>query len=99
MSQVTDTYTTPEVNGTFNDWCGGCAPMADDDADDIWVLDIVLEQGSYEYKFAYDAWTGQEELTEGDPVPSLPMHSRTGRLTSVLIQFSQRFAGDHAMNV
>lgn len=66
MSQVTDTYTTPEVNGTFNDWCGGCAPMADDDADDIWVLDIVLEQGSYEYKFAYDAWTGQEELTEGD---------------------------------
>ena len=67
MSEVTATYTTPEVNGTFNNWCGGCAPMSDVDADDIWELTISLPVGSYEYKFAYDAWAGQEELTPGSP--------------------------------
>jgi hypothetical protein len=29
MNQVTQGFTTPEVNGTFNNWCGGCAPMSD----------------------------------------------------------------------
>jgi 1,4-alpha-glucan branching enzyme len=65
MSEVTATYTTPEVNGTFNNWCGGCAPMSDVDGDDVWELTISLPVGSYEYKFAYDAWAGQEELTPG----------------------------------
>ena len=66
MSQVTESYTTPEVNGTFNGWCGGCAPMSDDDGDDIWELTITLPEGTYEYKFAYDSWAGDEALTEGD---------------------------------
>lgn len=67
MSEVSDPFTTPEVNGTFNDWCGGCAPMTDDDADNIWQITIDLEEGSYEYKFAADTWTIQESLTPGDP--------------------------------
>jgi hypothetical protein len=65
MSEVTATYTTPEVNGTFNNWCGGCAPMSDVDGDNVWELTISLPVGSYEYKFAYDSWAGQEELTPG----------------------------------
>jgi hypothetical protein len=65
MSQVTATYTTPEVNGTFNNWCGGCAPMTDANGDDIWELTISLPADTFEYKFAYDSWAGQESLTPG----------------------------------
>ncbi len=67
MNDVTDAFTTPEVNGTFNGWCGGCAPMSDVDGDNIWELSIALSEGTYEYKFAYDSWAGSESLTEGDP--------------------------------
>ncbi|MBK9454290.1 MAG: hypothetical protein IPO24_01265 [Bacteroidetes bacterium] len=66
MSTVAAAFTTPEVNGTFNGWCGGCAPLSDVNGDNIWELDILLPEGTYEYKFAYDAWAGQEELTSGD---------------------------------
>lgn len=65
MNNVTESFTTPEVNGTFNDWCGGCAPMSDGDGDGIWEITIPLPAGSYEYKFAYDAWAGQETLSPG----------------------------------
>ena len=65
MSDVTFNYGIPEVNGTFNGWCGGCAPMSDLDGDDIWTITIPLQAGAYEYKFAYDNWTGQEELIAG----------------------------------
>lgn len=67
MNEVLDPFTTPEVNGTFNGWCGGCAPMADPDGDNVWELTIPLAAGIYEYKYAYDAWAGSETLTEGDP--------------------------------
>jgi hypothetical protein len=70
MNEVTETFSTPEVNGTFNGWCGGCAPMSDADGDNIWELTILLMEGTYEYKFAYDSWAGQESLTEGDPCTS-----------------------------
>ena len=33
MNQVTDAFTTPEVNGTWNSWCGNCNPMNDADGD------------------------------------------------------------------
>jgi 1,4-alpha-glucan branching enzyme len=58
-------FTTPEVNGTFNNWCGGCAPMSDANGDNIWELTIALVPGTYEYKFAYDNWAGQEAMVEG----------------------------------
>jgi hypothetical protein len=61
------TFTTPEVNGTFNNWCGGCAPMSDANADNVWELTIPLNSGTYEYKYAYDTWAGSEALTAGDP--------------------------------
>jgi 1,4-alpha-glucan branching enzyme len=65
MSQVTDVFTTPEVNGSFNGWCGGCAPMSDANGDNIWELTIPLAADTFDYKFAYDTWAGQETLTPG----------------------------------
>jgi hypothetical protein len=66
MQNVTD-FTTPEVNGTFNGWCGGCFQLSDPDGDNIWSGTAMIPEGIYEYKFAYDAWTGQEYLTAGSP--------------------------------
>ena len=68
------TFTTPEVNGTWNNWCGNCNPMTDADGDGIWEATIPLLSGSYEYKFSADAWAIQEmndptaPCTNGDPV-------------------------------
>ena len=58
-------FTTPEVNGTFNGWCGNCNPMTDANADGVWETTLNLPAGTYEYKFAADAWTTQESLTPG----------------------------------
>jgi hypothetical protein len=66
MNNVTG-FTTPEVNGTFNGWCGGCFVMTDENADGIWVGTAQLEAGTYEYKYAYDAWAGSEQLMQGSP--------------------------------
>ncbi|MEY2938531.1 MAG: hypothetical protein RL062_1120 [Bacteroidota bacterium] len=65
MSQVPFNFTTPEINGTFNNWCGNCAVLADPENDNIWSITIPLAAGSYTYKFSYDNWTGQEELNVG----------------------------------
>ena len=67
MRGYSGTYTTPEVNGTFNGWCGNCNAMADPEGDSVWTVTISLWQDSIEYKFSHDTWTGQEELTVGDP--------------------------------
>ena len=55
----------PEVNGTFNNWCGNCNAMTDVNSDGIWETTISLAAGMYEYKFSYSAWTGQETLVPG----------------------------------
>jgi hypothetical protein len=65
MSQYIGSFTTPEVNGTFNNWCGGCAPMSDANGDNKWEITIPLIPGTYEYKFAFDSWAGQENLVAG----------------------------------
>lgn len=66
MRGYTGTYTTPELNGDYNGWCGNCNAMADPDVDSIWTISLDMHQDSIEYKFSHDSWTGQEELTEGD---------------------------------
>jgi hypothetical protein len=61
-------FTTPEVNGTFNNWCGSaCNPMTDANGDGIWETTIALAPGNYEYKFAADNWGTQETLLPGSP--------------------------------
>ncbi|MEK9830693.1 MAG: hypothetical protein VW420_07680, partial [Schleiferiaceae bacterium] len=63
MNQYSGTFTTPEVNGTFNGWCGNCAAMTDANGDNIWEVTIGLTAGdTVEYKFSHDNWTGQESL-------------------------------------
>lgn len=57
-------FTTPEVNGTFNNWCGNCNAMSDANADGIWETTLSLAAGNYEYKFSFDSWTGQENLSD-----------------------------------
>ena len=58
-------FNTPELNGTFNNWCGNCAPMSDANGDGIWEITVQLDGGYYEYKFSHDNWTGQEMLIAG----------------------------------
>ncbi len=59
------TFTIPEVNGTFNSWCGNCAGMTDSNGDNVWEVTIDLANGSYEYKFSADNWGIQESLLPG----------------------------------
>jgi beta-glucanase (GH16 family) len=56
-------FGTPEVNGTFNNWCGNCNSMSDANNDGIWEATLNLPAGNYEYKFSYDSWSGQENLS------------------------------------
>ena len=65
MKYVLQAYTTPELNGTFNNWCGNCNQMSDSNNDSIWDITIQLPVGSYEYKFAADNWGIDEQLTQG----------------------------------
>lgn len=79
MNEYTGSFTTPEINGTFNNWCGNCAPMSDTDNDNIWEITINLPLGdTIEYKFSHDNWTGQE------------MNDSTGSCTNGNGQFTNR---------
>jgi hypothetical protein len=72
MSEYTGpTFSSVEVNGSFNNFCGLCALMFDDDMDDVYELTITLEEGTYEYLFTLDGFvTGQEVFEDGDPCTS-----------------------------
>ena len=73
-NQTSISYTTPELNGTFNGWCGNCAPMTDANNDSIWEITVPILEGSgpvsgvpgWEYKFSADNWNIQENLFSGD---------------------------------
>lgn len=67
MNEHSGGFTTPEVNGIFNGWCGNCTPMTDDNGDGIWEATVAIQADTMEYKFSFDNWTGQESLTEGMP--------------------------------
>ena len=72
MGLVTSSFTTPEVNGSWNSWSAGTA-MTDADGDGVWEATIALLSGTYEYKYAADGWAIQEmndptaPCTNGDP--------------------------------
>jgi len=67
MNEYTGSYTTVNLNGVFNGWCGECAPMSDDDADGIYTIEVDIPLGQIEYKFTLDGWTEQEIFTPGAP--------------------------------
>ncbi len=86
MTQQTG-FTTPELNGTFNNWCGSCTQMSDANGDGIWNVTLTLLQGTYEYKFSTDNWAGQESLTAGDvcTVTNAGFTNRLLNLTSNIV--------------
>ena len=55
-------FTTPEVNGTFNNWCGSCWQMSDNDGDNVWDFTTLLAPGIYDFKYSADNWNIQESL-------------------------------------
>jgi len=68
MSQVSDPFSTPELNGTFNSWCGNCNAMSDSNGDNIWDVTVKLQSGdTIEYKYSADSWAIQET---NDPIGS-----------------------------
>ena len=60
------TYTTPEVNGMFNGWCGSCNPLEDLDGDSIWETTLLIDPGTYEFKYSADNFNVEENLFAGD---------------------------------
>lgn len=66
FNNYTGTAGVPEVNGTFNGWCGNCNAMTDADGDGIWEVTLALAPGTYEYKFSADSWADQENLVPLD---------------------------------
>lgn len=64
-------FSAVDLNGSFNNFCGGCAPMSDDDLDGVYELSVAIEEGTVEYLFTLDAFgTGQEVFQDGDPCTS-----------------------------
>ena len=56
-------FTTPEINGTFNGWCGSCWAMDDADGDNIWEFTALIGAGdSIQFKYSADNWNLQEDL-------------------------------------
>lgn len=67
MNDYTGSFTTVNVNGTFNGWCGACNAMADPDMDGVWEVKLPISSDTIEYKFTLDGWTAQENFSPGDP--------------------------------
>ena len=67
MNNVTSAFTNVYVSGTLNGWSGMSNPLTDPDGDGVYSGTLSLMPGSYEYKFTYDNWAGQESL---DPATS-----------------------------
>ena len=67
MSQYTGNYGMVNLNGNFNEWCGDCAVMTDEDGDGVYVISMELNnETTYDYKFTLDGWSYQEEFEGGD---------------------------------
>jgi len=60
MSNVSASFTNVYVSGTLNGWSGNANQLTDADGDGVYEGTLSLLPGSYEYKFSYDNWTGQE---------------------------------------
>lgn len=57
-------FTAPAIEGPLFGWCGSCVDMTDPDNDGIFTRTITLAAGAFEYKYAVDNWTEQENLLD-----------------------------------
>ena len=70
MSEYESSFSTVNLNGSFNGWCGSCATMSDDDQDMVYELAVDLDPGVYTYKFTLDGWITEEVFMDGDACTS-----------------------------
>ena len=54
----------PTLQGAFNNWCGNCAPLSDDNGDNIWTITTNLAGGEHQYKYALGNWVSDEAVPE-----------------------------------
>src|SRR6056300_182640 len=79
MNNVSASFTNVYVSGTMNSWSGNSNQLTDADGDGVYEGVISLTAGSYEFKFTYDNWTGQESL---DPTADAACTMTTGSFTN-----------------
>ena len=84
MNGVTTSFTNVYVSGTMNSWSGNANQLTDPDGDGIYEGKIALSPGSYEYKFTYDNWVGQESMDATlDSACTLTTGSFTNRFITI----------------
>ena len=85
MNNVSASYTNVYVSGTLNSWSGNSNQLTDADGDGVYDGTISLLPGSYEYKFTYDNWTGQESLdpNSADSTCTLTTSGYTNRYITI----------------
>ena len=64
MNCSQENFNTVYVTGGFNNWCGDCLPLSDENNDGIWTGTYSFSQSTIEYKYNYDNWTGSEDLLD-----------------------------------
>ena len=86
--EAVGSFTSVNLESPLFGWCGGCVPLTDADGDGVWSVTIDLALGNFEYKYAVDGWTGQENLVDdmqngGTCAPVTDYFSYANRLISV----------------
>jgi len=69
-TQTLNPWDVINLNGNFNNWCGACAPMTENNG--IWSLTVNLQPGRYEYVFAKNFWTSKSSPLLGSACDFLP---------------------------
>jgi len=77
MSNYNEKYENVCLNGTFNNWCGSCNTMSDDDNDGVYEITVEVPSGEIEYKFTIDGWNLEETFEKG-----MPCSKTTGEFTN-----------------
>ena len=82
MNEFTNAFSSVNLSGGFNGWCGACNPMTDPDGDGVYSTTITLPYGAHEYKFSLDNWADAESFTPGEPCTNTT-DIFTNRITTV----------------
>ena len=61
MTNITNPFTLPEVNGTFNNWCGSCWSL-DNQGNNIFSKSFNVDTSLHTFKYSSDNWTIEEDL-------------------------------------
>jgi hypothetical protein len=67
MSAYEGEYNNVGVFGSFNDWCGTCNTMTDEDGDGVYTTTIEAIPGQLQYKFILDNQAVEESFEPGSP--------------------------------